>query len=172
MNLIKRFPAILLLICSLFLYACETTEPANNINTFYEKQKEVPLYKVVRVVDGDTLIINIDNIEERVRLIGVDTPESVHPDEDKNTSLGVAASEFTKRILEGRAVAIELDVQERDQYGRLLAYIYIDDVMFNKILLYEGMAQLATFPPNVKYVEEFKEIQKDAVKAGRSFWSE
>jgi micrococcal nuclease len=65
-----------------------------------------------------------------------------------------------------------MDAQERDQYGRLLAYIYIDGVMFNKILLYEGMAQIATFPPNVKHTEEFEEVQLEAIEAERGFWSE
>ena len=162
---------ILLLACSSVLVACENSEPVESINAFYMQQEEM-LYDVVRVVDGDTLIINIDGIDERVRLIGVDTPESVHPDEERNSSLGVIASEFTKSMLEGSSVAIEMDVQERDQYGRLLAYIYVDGIMFNKILLYEGMAQMTTCPPNVKYVEEFEQIQREAIETGRGFWSE
>lgn len=116
------------------------------------------LYTVTRVVDGDTIVVDIDGTAETVRLIGVDTPESVHPDADKNTEAGVAASDYTKAALEGKEVELELDVQERDKYGRLLAYVYLDGVMYNKTLLEEGIADIATYPPNVKYVDDFKTI--------------
>lgn len=116
------------------------------------------LYTVTRVVDGDTIVVDIDGTAETVRLIGVDTPESVHPDADKNTEAGVAASDYTKAALEGKEVELELDVQERDKYGRLLAYVYLDGVMYNKTLLEEGVADIATYPPNVKYVDDFKAI--------------
>jgi micrococcal nuclease len=128
------------------------------------------LYRVVRVVDGDTIVININNIDEYVRLIGVDCPESVHPDSTRNTELGDLSSAFTKRFLEGEYVSLELDVQEKDKYGRILAYVYIDDIMFNKILLAAGMAQVATFPPNVKYVNEFQRIQQDAIENNAGLW--
>ena len=76
--------------------------------------------KVKRVVDGDTLVVDLNGQEERVRLIGVDTPESVHPDDTKNIEAGKIASDFTKSKLEGKEVELEFDVQERDHYGRLL----------------------------------------------------
>lgn len=129
-------------------------------------------YKVIRVVDGDTLIVEIDNKEERVRLIGVDTPESVHPDASKNVEAGKIASEFTKSKLEGEYVELEFDVQERDKYGRLLAYVWHDGEMFNKVLLREGYAQVATFPPNVKYVEEFTQLEREAREAKRGLWAD
>ena len=74
--------------------------------------------KVTRVVDGDTIIVDLNGVEERVRLIGIDTPESVHPDASRNLPEGKVASEFTKSRLEGKEVKLEFDVQERDQYGR------------------------------------------------------
>lgn len=113
---------------------------------------------VLRVVDGDTFVVNYNGIEEKVRLIGVDTPESVHPDSSKNTAVGVLASEYTKERLEGKEVELEFDVQQRDLYGRLLAYVYVNGVMYNKTLLEDGVANLATYPPNVKYVDDFTEI--------------
>lgn len=113
---------------------------------------------VIRVVDGDTIVVNYNGIEEKVRLIGVDTPESVHPDSSKNGEAGLAASEYTKNRLDGQEVELEFDVQQRDMYGRLLAYVYIDGVMFNKTLLEDGIANLATYPPNIKYVDEFTAI--------------
>lgn len=116
---------------------------------------------VTRVVDGDTIVVNFDGKEETVRLIGVDTPESVHPIANKNTEAGFAASEFTTVYLSGKKVNLEFDVQERDQYGRLLAYVYVDGKMFNEKLLQTGYASIATYPPNVKYVDRFTEIEKN-----------
>lgn len=129
-------------------------------------------YKVIRVVDGDTFIVDFNGKEERVRLIGVDTPESVHPDATKNVAEGKIASEYTKNKLEGKEVALEFDVQERDHYGRLLAYAWIGGEMFNKVLLQEGYAQIATYPPNVRYVEEFTQIQRIARKTNKGLWND
>ncbi|MDE7054421.1 MAG: thermonuclease family protein [Oscillospiraceae bacterium] len=113
---------------------------------------------VLRVVDGDTIVVNYNGVEEKVRLIGIDTPESVHPDNSKNTDAGFAASEFTKAYLTGEKIELEFDVQQRDQYGRLLAYVYFNGEMFNEKLLRTGYANIATYPPNVKYVDRFTEI--------------
>lgn len=115
-------------------------------------------YRVVRVVDGDTFVVDYNGKEEKVRLIGIDTPESVHPDADRNSAAGVTASEYTKSLLNGKSVELEFDVQQRDKYGRLLAYAYVDGYMLNKKLLQDGYAVVATYPPNVRYVEEFKAI--------------
>ncbi len=127
-------------------------------------------YKVVRVVDGDTFIIDYNGKEERVRLIGIDTPESVHPSEEKNTEEGIKTSNYTKERLEGKMVKIELDVQHRDKYGRILAYAYIDGNMYNKELLELGYAKLATYPPNVKYVDEFTKLQEKAREDKVGMW--
>ena len=129
-------------------------------------------YKVVRVVDGDTIIVDLNGAEERVRLIGIDTPESVHPDKEKNVEYGQIASAFTKDMLEGKQVHLEFDVQERDQYGRLLAYVYLNGEMFNKILLEQGHATVVTYPPNVKYVDEFTKIQQKARDQKKGIWAE
>ncbi len=121
---------------------------------------------VVRVVDGDTLDVRIDGRTERVRLIGVDTPEVYGQAE----AYGAEASAFTKRRLDGREVRLELDVEERDKYGRLLAYVWVGDELFNATLLREGYAQLMTVPPNVKYVDQFVALQREAREAGRGLW--
>lgn len=129
------------------------------------------VYEVIRVVDGDTFVINYNGKNEKVRLIGVDTPESVHPNEEKNTEFGDEVSKYSKEILSGKQVVLEFDVQERDKYGRLLAYVYLDDQMYNKLLLEKGYAKIATYPPNVKYVEEFTTIQKQARKNKVGLWA-
>lgn len=127
-------------------------------------------YKVTRVVDGDTIKVDFNGKEESLRLIGVDTPESVHPDASKNVPDGKTASDFTKSRLEGKEIAIEFDVQERDQYGRLLGYVWHNGEMFNKTLLKEGYAKVATYPPNVKYVNDFTKLQEQARNSKKGFW--
>ena len=84
------------------------------------------MFRVVRVVDGDTVRLAINGDEENVRLIGIDTPETVHPTRGEEP-YGKEASDFTKQLLEGRSVYLEFDIEERDRFGRLLAYLYIDD---------------------------------------------
>lgn len=116
------------------------------------------VYDVLRIIDGDTIQIDYKGVKEKVRMIGIDTPESVHPDDDKNTEAGLVASEYTEMLLKGKKVSIELDVQERDQYGRILAYVYLEGKMVNKTLLEEGYAVMSTYPPNVKYVDDFRAI--------------
>lgn len=123
---------------------------------------------VTRVVDGDTVDIS-PSVKgfSRVRLIGMDTPETHFGTQP----YGPEASEFTKRHLEGKDVTLELDVQKRDPYGRLLAYVHLPDGrMFNEILVQEGYAQVATFPPNVRHVERFKEAQRYARENERGLW--
>jgi endonuclease YncB( thermonuclease family) len=129
------------------------------------------LFPVVRVVDGDTIIVDIDGIQERIRLIGIDTPESVHPDQERNVEYGEIASSFTKEQLEGQYVSLEFDAQERDQYGRLLAYVYFDDKMFNETLLEKGHAVVSTYPPNVRYVDHFLEIETEARENEIGLWA-
>lgn len=134
---------------------------------------ELNKYEVISVTDGDTFKIDYNGEEKKVRLIGVDTPESVSPNKEKNNNYGKEASNYTKERLEGQYVSIEFDVQETDQYGRFLAYVYLEDgTMYNKELLEKGYAQVATYPPNVKYVEEFEEIQKNARENNIGFWAE
>jgi micrococcal nuclease len=123
---------------------------------------------VTRVVDGDTIDISPSvKGRSRVRLIGMDTPEVYFGTQP----YGPEASAFAKRELDGQEVKLELDVQKIDPYGRLLAYVYLPDgSMFNETLLEEGYAQVATFPPNVKYVDRFLEAQREARAANRGLW--
>lgn len=115
-------------------------------------------FQVTKVIDGDTIVIDYNGKSEKVRLIGIDTPESVSPNESENCKEGIVASQFTKSKLEGKRVTLEFDVEQRDCYGRLLAYVYLDGTMFNKTLLEKGYATIYTFEPNVKYRQEFETI--------------
>lgn len=125
---------------------------------------------VIGIVDGDTIIVKLDEKEERVRFTLVDAPET----KDPNTPVepwGPEASDFTTQQLLGKQVGLEFDSQERDQYGRLLAYVWVNNELFNGTLIDRGFAREAVYPPNTKYVNEFKTIQ-DRAKAGKSgIWS-
>lgn len=135
------------------------------------KEQLLGPYLVKRVVDGDTLVVDLAGKEERVRLIGIDTPESVHPNEEENVPYGKIASDFTKALVLEKQVHLELDLQERDKYGRLLAYVYLDGVMLNKTLLQAGHAKVSTYPPNIKYVKEFTALQASAREEKKGLWS-
>jgi len=147
----------------------ENQETTVSLPVVIDSTKE---YNVIKVVDGDTIQVEIDDKIEKIRMIGIDTPESVHPDEEKNTENGKKASEYTKKLLTGKSVTLELDVQERDKYGRILAYVYLNGRMVNKKLLSDGYAKVATFPPNVKYVQEFTKLEEKAREAKKGLWAE
>lgn len=134
--------------------------------------------KVVRVVDGDTLVVDRGNGDEKLRLILVNTPETVHPTKGVEF-YGKEASNFTKSQLTDKTIYLEKDVSDTDKYGRLLRYVWIDTPSskdelrtkcFNAILLANGFAQVSTFPPDVKYQNEFLEIQKEARDKGIGLW--
>lgn len=144
------------------------------IETKIEKfsNKDENLYTVISVIDGDTFKISYNGEETKVRLIGIDTPESVHPDKTKNTSYGKEASNYTKSLIEGKNIKLEFDVSKTDKYGRLLAYVYLENgEMLNEKLIKDGYAQVATYAPNVKYVDRFKAIQEESRKNRVGFWA-
>ncbi|MHB8918681.1 MAG: thermonuclease family protein [Desulfocucumaceae bacterium] len=128
--------------------------------------------RVARVIDGDTFEIANRGKPERVRLIGVDTPESVKPDSPVEP-YGIEASKYTKELIGGKMVRLEFDVQERDKYGRLLAYVYLEDgTMVNAKLLEEGMAVIMTIPPNVRMADTFLKIQRKAREEKKGLWKD
>jgi len=124
---------------------------------------------VVRVVDGDTIHVRIGARVEKVRYIGVNTPEVHHPTKGEEPG-GREAAQVNRRLVEGQAIRLELDVQERDRYGRLLAYVWVGDLMINAELVRLGYAQVMTIPPNVRYQEVFLKLQREAREAGRGLW--
>jgi micrococcal nuclease len=125
---------------------------------------------VVRVVDGDTIHVRIGERVEKVRYIGVNTPEVHHPTKGEEPG-GREAASMNADLVKGRAVRIELDVQSRDRYGRLLAYVWVGDVMINAELVRLGYAQVMTVPPNVRYQSLFVRLQREARAAGRGLWA-
>lgn len=124
-------------------------------------------HKAIRVIDGDT--IKLEN-GETVRYIGIDTPETVHPNKPVQY-YGKEASEYNRNLVEGKTVYLEYDVQERDKYGRLLAYVFVDDIFVNARLVKEGYARVSTYPPNVKYQDLFLKLEREARENSRGLWS-
>lgn len=138
--------------------------------------------KVVAVMDGDTF--KLEN-GHKVRLIGIDTPESHdNPKLQKDVKklnisrrvileMGQKAAAFTKDLLEGQLVRLEYDVQPHDRYGRDLAYVYLQDGrMVNEWIIAQGYAYPLTIPPNVKYADRFKELFNEAREQRRGLWKE
>ncbi len=122
--------------------------------------------KVVKVSDGDTLVVQVDpNRQEKVRLVGIDTPEMAQE------PWGARAKAFTERLALGKVVRLESDVQPRDQYGRLLAYAYVGNTFINYELVRQGYAMLLTYPPNVAHVDAFTQAQKLARSEGKGIWN-
>lgn len=124
---------------------------------------------MLRVVDGDTIEVGIGGQSYRVRYIGIDTPETVDPRKPVQC-FGKEAAERNRQLVEGRAVALEKDVSEVDQYGRLLRYVWVGDRMVNAVLVEEGYAMASTYPPDVKYAGLFASLQAQAREAGRGLW--
>jgi len=124
------------------------------------------LVTVKRVIDGDTLLLSN---RERVRLIGVDTPETKHPQKPVER-FGKEAYLFTKRMVEGKEVRLEFDWQKRDKYGRLLAYVYLTDGTFlNAEIIKQGYGFAYTRFP-FKYLEEFRKYEREARDNKRGLW--
>ena len=129
--------------------------------------------RVVRVVDGDTLVIDRGYGDERLRYIGVDTPESVKPDSPVEF-MGREASAANAALVEGREIILERDVSETDQYDRLLRYAWLREgdawLMVNLELVRRGYAQVATYPPDVRWTDELRSAERAARDAGDGLW--
>ena len=137
---------------------------------------------IVRAVDGDTAVVRVDGQERRVRLLGVDTPETVHPNKPVQF-YGKEASNFTKESLNGKRVWLEYDANPQDRYNRHLAYVWlanpktinestIRENMFNARLLLGGYAKVMIIKPNKRYEAEFKKFEAEARQAKLGVWSQ
>lgn len=124
---------------------------------------------VVKVVDGDTIHVRLGDRVEKVRYIGVNTPEIHHPQLGAQPG-GREARDVNRRLVAGRHVRLELDVQTRDRHGRLLAYVWVGETMINAELVVRGYAQVMTVPPNVRYQQRFLGHERDARRSGRGLW--
>jgi micrococcal nuclease len=126
-----------------------------------DEEADTDTVRVVRVVDGDTIRVALPSGEEAVRYIGIDTPESVKPGAPVEC-FAKKASAFNARLVDGERVKLVYDVERRDRYGRLLAYVYRvrDGLFVNAELVRRGFATVATFPPNVRHEREFRRLAR------------
>ncbi len=134
-------------------------------------QDDSTTVQVVQVIDGDTIqVCCVFGDRVKVRYIGVDTPETHHPLKGVEP-YGMEAAEANRKLVDGKTVRLEFDVQQLDRYGRTLAYIYLEDGTFvNAWLVEHGYAMVMTFPPNVKHQDLFLKLQREAREAGRGLW--
>ncbi|MBP9758982.1 S-layer homology domain-containing protein [Candidatus Dojkabacteria bacterium] len=131
-------------------------------------------YPVTKVVDGDTIEVNINGTTEKIRLIGIDTPETVDPRKPVQC-FGIEASNKAKELLSGKSIGLEADQSqgERDKYDRLLRYVFLQNgTNFNKYMISEGYAFEYTYNTAYKYQAEFKEAQKQATSAKKGLWAD
>ncbi len=130
---------------------------------------------LVRVVDGDTIRAVVDGVEQRIRYIGMDTPESVAPG-TLVEPFSLEATAENQRLLLGGELILERDISEVDRFGRLLRYIWIrrptgEHTFVNLELVLRGYAQVATYPPDVRYADVYLAAQREAREAGRGLWA-
>lgn len=177
----------ILLLCLTGCTIGSTLEHTNRETSQYQNEQiQILPVELVRVIDGDTLLVSSNNQKPfRVRLIGVNTPESVHPDDNKNTQEGIAASNYTKsRLKKGQTIYLEYDKEKYDDYDRTLAYVWLDysavcslndgsskldtnflaENMLNAELLKNGYAELMSIEPNIKYADLFRLLKKGVKK--------
>ncbi|MDD5440139.1 MAG: thermonuclease family protein [Candidatus Omnitrophica bacterium] len=156
-RLLKNVFILIALIAALFTAKREgAIKSVDGNNRFYVK----------RIVDGDTIVLSNN---QRVRYIGMNTPEIHHPKKPVEW-MGPEAADFNRRLVEHKWVTLEFDAELRDRYGRLLAYVYVDGVMVNAELVKEGYADVYTFPPNVKYRDLFTRLRNEAQAAHKGIW--
>ena len=179
------FLSILIIIGLVSISGREFKENKNNVgviekitsNIKVDSSKFIPA-EVVRIVDGDTMIASINGIEERVRFIGINTPESTIELED----YGKEASDYTtSKLKKGSTVYLEKDISQRDKFDRLLRYVWLSiptsisedelrDKLFNANLLINGYAEVATYPPDLRYVDDFIKFEKEARSNKVGLW--
>lgn len=131
-------------------------------------QNQLETAAVKKVIDGDTIEL-IDG--RKVRYIGIDTPETKHPNQPDGC-FGTQASEKNSSLVANKIVTMEKDVSETDKFGRLLRYVYVDEVMVNSLLVKEGYALTATYPPDIKYQDKFQADQDQAQENKLGLWSD
>ncbi|ADL12788.1 thermonuclease family protein [Acetohalobium arabaticum] len=170
MLLIKRRVLSLLLLVMILLsfgIAGSALKVNEELKINQDKLDNLAKVYVAKVIDGDTIKTTGG---EKIRFIGVDTPETKHPEKSVEY-YGKEASKFTKNKLEDKKVYLEYGVEKKDKYKRTLAYIFMEDgTFFNAKLLVAGYAELLTIPPNLKYVELFKDLVREARGNNRGLW--
>lgn len=170
----KRLTAgITILVLTLIAYIGNVLIPPKDSKS-HTVPSESTTYVVTRVVDGDTIVVRGPQGEDRVRLLGVDTPETVHPQQPVEC-FGKEASAYTTNTLTGINVLLETDPSQgiRDQHDRLLAYVFIQDtgILFNQQLIEDGYAYEYTYDTPYKYQRDFKQAEWNAKTQEQGLWA-
>ena len=175
MGAVRRVLPTLLVLLALLAAACGSASPprVKSGPKLPPKGTRPGDARVTRVVDGDTIAVDVGGKSEKVRLIGIDTPESVKPGTPVQCFAREASDETKHLLPPGTAVRLERDVDARDKYGRLLAYVYRtgDGLFVNLALVREGFAVTDTIPPNIAHVDDFVRAASEARNASRGLWS-
>lgn len=170
------YPYLLLLIIAIINWFMQPNKkPATQINIPAQQTTASASATIVtKIVDGDTIHISTG---QKVRYIGIDTPETKDPKKGQQC-FGQEASQKNKELVDGKEIRMEKDVSETDRYGRLLRYVYVTDktaspaatIFVNEYLVKEGYAYAVTFPPDVKYYNHFRELQNEAMRLKKGLW--
>lgn len=163
---------LILLLVAATIYAFKTSPPKLPLFGSSPSASQPGFFKVLESADGDTIVVDMSGTQERVRLVGVDTPETHHPDKPVQC-FGQAASNFTSELLDGKSVRLESDQQStnRDRYDRLLRYVYTESgELLNKKLITEGYGFAYTSFPFDKSTE-FRMAEDQAKQSGVGLWS-
>lgn len=179
----------ILIAVSVLLHACVSLppKPADSADPLSESELELDIVslstsagdrssgQVTEVIDGDTIrVLFPDGQQDKVRYIGIDTPETVHPHKPVEC-YGLEASAYNQALVEGKTVWLRYGVQKRDKYNRLLAYVYLDPMrstMVNFILIAQGYAKKMEVRSNTRYSRIFSSLEREAMRAGRGLWKE
>lgn len=162
MNQIK-FGYFIYLVITILIFSCSENKESLILS-------EKMLYKVIRIVDGDTYVIqDNDGTKEKIRIIGADTPETKHPKKGKEP-YGPEATNFAKRYLSNKLVNLKFEKGKRDRYKRILAHVYVNGIHFNKMLIDSGMAKTSFYAPNYDFKEAFKKAENKAIASKTGMW--
>ena len=165
----RNFSTIFSLVVLMVFSLTKVWQSVTNLEVLGEVDESGREFVLVdRVVDGDTIELSDGR---KVRYIGIDTPETKDPRKEVQC-FGEEASAYNQDLVEGKVVALEADVADKDQYDRLLRYVWLEDEMINKKLVAEGYAYASSYPPNVKYQAQFKLAQQQAREQNLGLWAE
>ena len=162
----------------------ETDINENNVETIDNQETNLDAVKFVRTVDGDTIIVDDSTgANKRVRMIGIDTPESVAQEEERNNEYGIMASDYTKELLsKAGTIYLEYDIDSDDQYDRILAYVWLEDVddtfnveniknsMVNAIIVENGYGIAKKYEPTVAHDDVLAELMAEANEENIGLW--
>lgn len=160
---------LFIVICLLLPGITRALEIDEDLKIESDRLSKLEQNRVKRVIDGDTVVLRDDR---HLRFIGIDTPETNHRHQEVEY-YGKRATDYTRKHLAHKTIYLEYDVETRDQYGRTLAYVFLENgTFFNALLVQDGYARLLTISPNVKYADLFVELVTEAREQGRGLWQQ